>query len=128
MKDENTRSNEPSAYGSSSENPRSKLNGDLRPVRLASRAEQRFRVRVEPDDVDIGMTRLEHHDQGAGAAAHVEHAMPWAKVSLIEQDPQGPIAAEQLHEGVVERQRPVVAGRRKVWPSRRYHDVEPSRT
>jgi hypothetical protein len=96
------------------------LNGDAGPLCLPPRSGERLWIGIESDDADVGMQLLDEQHQRPRAAADVENvAVRWNR-SVIEEPSARLIAAEQLHEWVVERQEPVVAGRRQVCPSGRH--------
>src|SRR5262245_15515402 len=101
--------------------PLIELDSNRRSFRLASCSGERLRIRIESDDIDIRMKALDQCDQGASATADVENAMPWLNSRLVEKRLSGPGAAEQLHDRIVERQRPVVACRRDISSSRFFH-------
>jgi hypothetical protein len=65
---------------------------------------ERLGVRIESNYIDIRMKPLDHLGQRARAAADVENSLAWPKRRLLEQRPVDRITAEQLHEGIVERQ------------------------
>src|SRR5262245_7726280 len=108
--------------------PLIELDSNRRSFRLASCSGERLRIRVESDDIDIRMMALDQCDQGASATADIKNAMPWLNSRLVEKRLSGPIAAEQLHEWVVERKRPVVACRRDISSSRFFHGSNSSET
>src|SRR5437867_1660708 len=90
--------------------------GDRFSLRLAPRSGERLRVGVEPDHLDVRMEALDQHHQTARAAPDVENALTRANPGLLEERSAGVIAADELHERVVEWQEPVVAGRGKIRP------------
>src|SRR5262245_49509623 len=90
------------------------LDGNPCVFRLASCPCKRPWVRIEPDNIDVRIKMLDQHDQAAGSAADVENAVGGPDSRLIEERPSDSIAAEQLHERVVKRQKQVVPGRGKI--------------
>src|SRR5438128_4923731 len=86
-------------------------------LRLLPRSGERLRIGVEPDYVDVRAEALDQHHQTARATADVENALTRSHLGLLEERSAGSIAADELHERVVERQEPVVAGRGKIRPS-----------
>src|SRR3989442_9117437 len=88
-------------------------------LRLLPRSGERLRIGVEPDYVDVRAEALDQHHQTARATADVENALTRSHLGLLEERSAGSIAADELHERVVERQEPVVARRGQIRPPRR---------
>ena len=96
------------------------LNRNAGPLYLAPRSGERLWIGIESDDADVGMKLLDEQQERPRAAADVENVAARRNRSLIEERSARLIAAEQLHEWVVERQEPVVAGRGEECPSGRH--------
>ena len=120
MKDENTRSNDASGYGISSENAWSNWMGTAARSALR-RARERFRIRVEPHHLGFAMKTLEQHDQAARAAADFENAVARPDRGLVDNHRSRRVAADEFHERIVERECPVSSGRGEVGLSRICH-------
>lgn len=88
------------------------LHGRALPVGLPPGAVQCLGIRIEPDDVDPGMERLDQYRQVPGSTADLENALTRVKMRLVDELPMRPGTSDQLHEGVVKRKQPVASGRR----------------
>ena len=90
------------------------LDRDCRSFRLSSASGERLRIGIESDDLDIVMELLDQRGQCTRATADIEDAMSAPDSRLIEECPPCRIAAQQLHERIVERQGPIAASSGKV--------------
>src|SRR5438876_7566879 len=81
---------------------------------LATGAGEGLGVGIESNDLDLRMNTLNLRGQRAGAAANVKNPVTRTKRRLIELLLSGRFTAEQLYDRIIERQKPVVTGRRKI--------------
>src|ERR1051325_9112625 len=107
MKADTTRSNDASAYGSSSEKPRSS--------RTASPRSSTFR-RARASALRGWRERLDQKRQVSRPAADVENAVIRLDVRLLDELAVRRLAAHQPGEDVVQRKQPVPPGCRNVRP------------
>src|SRR5262245_55508176 len=101
------------------------LHGERLVGKLAPRALERFRVRIEADDLDLWMLAFGQDRDVAGAAADLEQALLGMKVCLIDQLLIRPTAEEQFLKGIVQRQQPVISSRRNERPMSLAHAIRP---
>jgi hypothetical protein len=113
MNEENTRSNDASGYGSRSEKPLIETDRHRRLSRFALCAVERLGILIESDNLDARMKALDQYCERAGAAADIENSLTRSDRRFIEKSLSRPVAPEQLHERVVERQEPDVSGCRE---------------
>src|SRR5262245_53199628 len=89
----------------------------LRSLRFLGRPGERLRVGINAHHLDVRMKLVDQHDESARAATEIERALAGPKGGLIEKSSASLVCAEELHERVVKRQKPIVPGRGQIGPS-----------